>query len=122
MGCRSREVPGRDAGGGEQLSGQGKGFVALLERHPLANGIIVAYHCTAEENESALSTLRSRSWLALRRKLEEQTSDATVLSTLRTTFEDHFRYDEQGVPRVWKPQDDIEGAFKKAKDEVGDLP
>jgi hypothetical protein len=24
------------------------------------------------------------------------------LGTLRTTFEDRFRYDEQGVPRVWK--------------------
>jgi len=76
------------------------------------------YNCTSEENETALETLRARSWLALRRKLEEQTSEATILGTLRSTFEDRFRYDEQGVPRVWKPEDDIEAAFKKAKDEV----
>ena len=54
----------------------------------------------------------------MRRKLEEQTSEATVVNTLRTTFEDRFRYDEAGLPRVWKPEDDIEAAFKKAKDEV----
>jgi hypothetical protein len=54
----------------------------------------------------------------MRRKLEEQTSEATVVNTLRTTFEDRFRYDEAGMPRVWKPEDDLETAFKKAKDEA----
>ena len=77
------------------------------------------YNCTSEENDTALASLRARSWLALRKKLEEQTSEATVLTTLRITFEERFRYDDQGVPRVWKPEDDLETAFKKAKDEVG---
>jgi len=77
-----------------------------------------SYNCTPEEDADALNTLRSRSWLALRRKLEEQTSDATMLGTLRSTFEDRFRYDEKGVPRVWKPEDDIDTAFTKAKDET----
>lgn len=76
------------------------------------------YNCTSEENEAALKTLRRRIWVSLRRKLEEQTSEATVINTLRTTFEEKFRYDEAGLPRVWKPEDDIEAAFKKAKDEV----
>lgn len=76
------------------------------------------YNCSDEENAAALTSLRARAWLALRRKLEEQTSDSTVLTTLRTKFEDSFRYDEGGVPRVWKPEDDIEAAFRKAKDGV----
>jgi hypothetical protein len=80
--------------------------------------LIQGYNCTAEENETAIITLRTRSWLALRRKLEEQTSEATVVNTLRTTFEERFRYDEAGLPRVWKPEDDIEAAFSKAKDET----
>mgnify|MGYP002718867079 CR=1 FL=1 len=84
----------------------------------IASKLTPGYNCTKEENDKALETLRARSWLALRRKLEEQTSEATILGTLRTTFEDRFRYDEQGVPRVWKPEDDIEAAFKKAKEEV----
>ncbi|EIW70479.1 protein SEY1 [Tremella mesenterica] len=77
-----------------------------------------SFGCTDEENEHALSTIRARSWMALRRKLEEQISDATILGTLRTTFEERFRYDEHGVPRVWRPEDDIETAFTKAKDET----
>ncbi|WWC89135.1 protein SEY1 [Kwoniella dendrophila CBS 6074] len=77
-----------------------------------------AYNCSEEENEHALASLRARAWLSLRRKLEEQTSDATILATLRSTFEERFRYDEAGVPRVWKPEDDIESAFTKAKEET----
>ncbi|OCF74245.1 protein SEY1 [Kwoniella mangroviensis CBS 8886] len=77
-----------------------------------------SYNCSDEENEGALASLRARTWLSLRRKLEEQTSDATILATLRTTFEERFRYDEAGVPRVWKPEDDIESAFTKAKEKT----
>jgi hypothetical protein len=36
-------------------------------------------------------------------------------------FEDRFRYDESGVPRVWRPEDDLEGLFMKAKEEVSHL-
>ncbi|WVQ81742.1 protein SEY1 [Cryptococcus sp. DSM 104549] len=80
-----------------------------------------SYNCTEEENTTALASLRARTWLSLRRKLEEQTSDATILATLRTNFEERFRYDETGVPRVWKPEDDIEAAFRKAKDDTLEL-
>jgi len=54
----------------------------------------------------------------LRAKIDEPTADSTaILRRLRTMhFEERFRYDENGVPRVWKPDDDIEGAFRKAKD------
>lgn len=54
----------------------------------------------------------------MRSKIDEQTSDAAFLGKLRNYFEEQFRYDEQGVPRVWRPEDDIDGAFKKAKDAV----
>lgn len=77
-----------------------------------------SYNCTEEENEAALRSLSTRSWIVLRKKLEEQTADAVVLATLRDNFEQRFRYDEAGVPRVWRPDDDLEGAFKKARDET----
>jgi protein SEY1 len=67
----------------------------------------------------ALATLRKRAWLALRAKVDEQTADTVILAKLRAHFEERFRYDEHGVPRVWKPSDDIDGAFKMAKDQVG---
>lgn len=78
----------------------------------------LGFNCTDEENATALATLRKRAWLALRAKVDEQTSDSAFLSKLRTYFEERFRYDEHGVPRVWSPEDDIDGAFKSAKDQV----
>jgi protein SEY1 len=74
------------------------------------------FDCTDEENDQAIATLRQRAWAALRAKIDEQTVDTAILTKLRTYFEERFRYDEQGVPRVWKPDDDIDGAFTKAKD------
>ena len=79
---------------------------------------ILGFDCTEEENTTALTTLRKRAWLALRAKIDEQTSDAIFLGKLRTFFEERFRYDDEGTPRVWKPEDDIDGAFKKAKEQA----
>lgn len=59
--------------------------------------------------------------MALRAKIDEQTADQSFLAKLRTFFEERFRYDEKGVPRVWTPSDDIDGAFQKAKDETLEL-
>ncbi|KAJ7267584.1 RHD3/Sey1 [Mycena haematopus] len=80
-----------------------------------------SFDCTPEENAASLAALRRRAWQALRAKIDEQTAEPVILSKLRGHFEERFRYDETGVPRVWKPEDDIDGAFKKAKDETLDL-
>jgi len=64
----------------------------------------------------SLATLRRRAWQALRSKVDEQTADAAIINKLRAHFEERFRYDEAGIPRVWRPDDDIDGAFKVAKD------
>lgn len=67
----------------------------------------------------SLAVLRRRAWLALRTKIDEQTADTAIIGKLRTHFEERFRYDDAGIPRVWRPDDDIDGAFKVAKDKVG---
>lgn len=85
---------------------------------PETNGVSVGFDCTEEENDVALADIRQRAWVALRQKVDEQTTDAVILSKLRAHFEERFRYDEHGVPRVWKPEDDIDSVFKKAKDQV----
>ncbi|KAF7966477.1 hypothetical protein HWV62_43561 [Athelia sp. TMB] len=96
-----------------------KAFKDTLDK---SEGIYLAkaksFNCTEEENNTALATLRKRAWLALRAKIDEQTADAVILNKLRGHFEERFRYDEHGVPRVWKPEDDIDGAFKKARDQA----
>ncbi|KAH9948961.1 protein SEY1 [Amylocystis lapponica] len=80
-----------------------------------------SFDSTDEENATSLAALRKRAWLALRAKIDEQTSDTMFVGKLRAHFEERFRYDEQGVPQVWKPGDDIDGAFKKARDQTIEL-
>ncbi|KAK0557401.1 Dynamin-like GTPase that mediates homotypic ER fusion [Tilletia horrida] len=76
------------------------------------------FNCTEKENVESLRSLRRKAWLALRAKIDEQTADATLMAKLRSVFEDRFRYDAEGVPRVWKPDDDIDGLFRKARDQT----
>ena len=76
------------------------------------------FDCTEEENAKSLASLHKRAWLNFRSKVDEQTADTVILGKLRTHFEERFRYDEQGIPRVWKPEDDIDNAFRKAKEDV----
>ncbi|KAL1695088.1 RHD3/Sey1 [Schizophyllum commune] len=80
-----------------------------------------SFNCTEEENTTSLATLRKRAWLALRAKVDEHTSDAVFIGKMRAYFEERFRYDEHGVPRVWKPEDDIDSHFKKARDQALEL-
>jgi len=77
-----------------------------------------SFDCTEDENREAIATIRFRAWQALRTKIDEQTADNVLLGKLRTHFEERFRYDAEGVPRVWRPDDDIDGAFRHARDEV----
>ncbi|KAJ2450070.1 Dynamin-like GTPase that mediates homotypic ER fusion [Coemansia sp. RSA 2336] len=47
--------------------------------------------------------------------LKEEVADQMVLLKLRTVLEDRFRYDENGLPRVWRPSDDIDAQFAVAR-------
>ncbi|KAF8639522.1 hypothetical protein AX17_001427 [Amanita inopinata Kibby_2008] len=80
-----------------------------------------SFDCTEEENVTSLAELRKRAWQALRAKIDEQTADTVMLGKLRSHFEERFRYGEGGIPRVWGPEDDIDGAFKIAKDQTLEL-
>jgi len=65
-----------------------------------------------------LATLRRREWQALRVKIDEQIANTVIISRLNAHFEGGSRYNEADIPRVWRPDDDIDGAFKVAKDTV----
>ncbi|GHJ84624.1 hypothetical protein NliqN6_1026 [Naganishia liquefaciens] len=77
-----------------------------------------SFNCTEEENEASLNSLRRRAWHHFRSKIGEQLSDPAILGKLKTSFEDKFRYDDAGVPRVWGPGDDIDAVFRIAKEET----
>lgn len=75
-----------------------------------------SYDASSEEVEIGLWRLRRKSWGVLRAKIDEEMTEGNLLMKLRENFEDRFRYDESGVPRIWRPTDDIDGLFAKARD------
>ncbi|CAG8624179.1 19517_t:CDS:10, partial [Racocetra fulgida] len=77
-----------------------------------------SFNATEEENIEAVSSLRKRSWLQLRKKIDDELADNMFLLKLRERFEEKFRYDDEGLPKVWKPDDDIDAHFRTAKEEA----
>lgn len=79
------------------------------------------FNSSDEELEESVNNLVLQSWVLLRRKIDEELADSMLLLKLRSKFEEKFRYDDQGLPKVWKPEDDIDAYFKKARDDVSVL-
>ena len=75
-----------------------------------------SFDASDDEVEVGMWRLRRKSWAALREKIEEEVMEGNILMKLRENFEDKFRYDEAGVPRIWRPTDDIEGIYTKARE------
>ncbi|KAL2265138.1 hypothetical protein VTJ83DRAFT_6238 [Remersonia thermophila] len=75
-----------------------------------------SFEASPEEVEVGLWRLRRKSWVALREKIEEEMMESNILMKLRENFEDKFRYDDEGVPRIWRPTDDIEGVYTRARE------
>lgn len=75
-----------------------------------------SFSASSDEVEVGVWRLKRRSWGLLHAKLDEILMEGNLLLKLRENFDDKFRYDDRGVPRVWRPTDDIEGAYKAARE------
>ena len=75
-----------------------------------------SFDASPGEVDVGLWRLRRKSWGVLRAKIDEEMMEGNLLLKLRENFEDKFRYDESGVPRIWRPTDDIEGMYTKARE------
>ena len=74
-----------------------------------------------EEVSVGVWRLKRKSWAVLRAKIDEEVMEGNLLLKLRENFEDRFRYDDEGVPRIWRPTDDIEGIYTKARESTLEL-
>jgi len=79
--------------------------------------LIKGYDCSDEEVETNIGAIRMACWNMFINLVAEETTDNIILLRLREKFEEIFRYDKSGLPRIWKNNDDIDSFFKKAKDE-----
>lgn len=75
-----------------------------------------SFNASESEKEIGLWRLRRKSWAVLRARIDEEVMEGNILLKLRENFEDKFRYDDAGVPRIWRPTDDIEGIYTKARE------
>ncbi|KAK2787972.1 Dynamin-like GTPase that mediates homotypic ER fusion [Onygenales sp. PD_12] len=75
-----------------------------------------SFDASLDEVDVGLWRLRRKSWGVLRAKIEEEMMEGNLLLKLRENFEDKFRYDEAGVPRIWRPTDDIESVYTRARE------
>ncbi|KAK5136494.1 Dynamin-like GTPase that mediates homotypic ER fusion [Meristemomyces frigidus] len=80
-----------------------------------------SFDASPDEVEVGLWRLRRKSWGALRNKIDEEMMEGNLLLKLRENFEDKFRYDAEGVPRIWRPTDDIEGLYTRARESTLEL-
>ncbi|KAJ2850680.1 Dynamin-like GTPase that mediates homotypic ER fusion [Coemansia brasiliensis] len=69
----------------------------------------------AEQRIKLQRKLHRGLWEDMVGALKEEVADQMVLLKLRTALEDRFRYDENGLPRVWRPSDDIDAQFAVAR-------
>lgn len=75
-----------------------------------------SFDAGADEMDVGIWRLRRKSWGVLRAKIDEEMMEGNLLLKLRENFEDKFRYDDAGVPRIWRPTDDIDGIYTKARE------
>ena len=68
-----------------------------------------------KELDSAIIDMKCQAWEVLLRVCGDEVGEATLLDKLRRRFEANFRYDEKGIPRIWKPADDIDTLYSASK-------
>jgi hypothetical protein len=76
------------------------------------------YSVADEELVQCVSLLRRNAWDGFMKKIADETSDNLMMVKLKNRLDEKFRYDEHGLPRVWKPEDDMDSFFQTANDEA----
>src|SRR5882762_2035557 len=91
-------------------------FLRFVGFHRLV--VHTGFDCTYDENDIALTSLRRRTWNALRVKIDEQVAGTFILEKLHLSFRERFQYDERRASRLIRFNDNTDDAFKKARDQV----
>jgi hypothetical protein len=76
------------------------------------------FELSEDEFEDSMLKLKISIWQTFIDALKSTMLDVHVMDRLRTRFESKFKYDDKGLPRIWKMGDDVDSVFSKAKEEV----
>lgn len=69
----------------------------------------------ATVNQSAVDTFTFKAWELLDTLIHKYVSKDNLLNILKDRFDDKFRYDENGVPKLYQNTHELEGSFSEAK-------
>ncbi|CAB4255544.1 similar to Saccharomyces cerevisiae YOR165W SEY1 GTPase with a role in ER morphology [Maudiozyma barnettii] len=73
---------------------------------------------TPELNDTIYKRLRYIAWYLLNVTVHDYLKEDAVIGILREKFENSFRYDENDTPILWKDENQIDNAFKIAKEQA----
>ncbi|KAK6453620.1 putative stress-related vesicular transport protein [Scheffersomyces xylosifermentans] len=69
----------------------------------------------AEQNVEAIETLKFKSWNSFYEVTHKIISKDNLLTLLKDRFDDKFRYDENGLPRLYQDAHDLEANYNNSK-------
>ncbi|ODQ82613.1 hypothetical protein BABINDRAFT_159165 [Babjeviella inositovora NRRL Y-12698] len=70
----------------------------------------------ATSSSELLFQIRRNAWLALNSIVHEFIREDNMVLLLRDIFEESFRYDDEGLPKLWKDAREIDVAYRVAKE------
>ncbi len=77
-----------------------------------------SFEMSIEDEEELKEELKAIGAEKLKKVLNEELKESAMVVKLKHKFETVFKYDQHGVPRIWKPEDDIDLVFRNAMEEV----
>ncbi|EDO17445.1 hypothetical protein Kpol_1037p42 [Vanderwaltozyma polyspora DSM 70294] len=69
-----------------------------------------------EENNSTYKSIRVAAWKSLNDTIHDYLKEDTICNILRDRFELKFRYDDEDSPILWKNEEEVDLAFRVAKE------
>lgn len=88
---------------------------AALSKYQSGEHFDFALGTDPQLNDAAVRTFEFRSWDLLSDLIHKYISKDNLLSILKERFDDKFRYDENGLPKLYQNTRELEGYFGEAK-------
>ncbi|KAG4304682.1 hypothetical protein PORY_002075 [Pneumocystis oryctolagi] len=79
---------------------------------------LFSFDVSQPENEKNQLEFKHKTLFFLKDKIKQEVTEDSVFLILREIFEDKFKFDKNGVPRIWKPSDDINGIYKSVLEDT----
>ncbi|ODV94587.1 hypothetical protein PACTADRAFT_3473 [Pachysolen tannophilus NRRL Y-2460] len=76
---------------------------------------------SADENKLTYDNILKKFWLKFDEIIHDYLTEDTVLNILKNKFETYFKYDENGLPKLWKTTSEIDSNFVEARSKTLDI-